>query len=129
MSIVGSISDDGEPYFQYLLAQLAESNVWKQVVGTDPKSGLAIPCPLSYSKQELSTQKQELAKWERSVERKAGVIAAVGAYTGWDGAVALDEYYIIKERLKQAKKDFLDKESRNRKERAQWESVWPFQDG
>jgi hypothetical protein len=48
-----------------------------------------------YSVEQLSMQKNEFAKWERDVERKALVIKEVGALTGWDGATLSDEYDIV----------------------------------
>ncbi|KAF2229901.1 kinase-like protein [Viridothelium virens] len=130
IALVGSIFDDGEIYIQSLLSQLAVPDIWKQVVRSDA------PCPLAYSEDQLSKQKNELAKWERDIERKARVIAEVGAYTGWDGAVSPEEFDTVSHRLEEAKKDFLNQESESVSgsasasfhERQQWETAWPFQD-
>jgi len=58
-----------------------------------------------------------LAKWEEGVERRSRVIKEVGAYTGWDGAVSPDEYAITSERLENARKNFLDIQSKSPAER------------
>ncbi|KAF2426322.1 hypothetical protein EJ08DRAFT_671908 [Tothia fuscella] len=102
MGLVGSVFDDGEVYIQWLLSQLIEPDIWKQVVPSDT------PCPLVYSEEALSKQKEELAKWEKDIERKAGVITEVGAYTGWDGAISPEEFDIVSQRLKEAKSAFLN---------------------
>ncbi|KAF2281565.1 kinase-like protein [Westerdykella ornata] len=113
--------DDGEVYVQSLLAQLTEPDTWSKVGGS-------VSCPLAYTDEERSRQNEELAKWQRDVERKARVIEDVGAYTGWDGAVAHDEYDVVAERLQKAKEKFLDAEAGSPEERAQWIKAWPFQD-
>ncbi|KAF2667398.1 hypothetical protein BT63DRAFT_456698 [Microthyrium microscopicum] len=123
IALVGSIFDDGEIYVQSLLSQLTTPDIWKTVVKSD------IPCPLSYTEDQLTKQKEDLAKWESAVEQKAAVVAKVGAYTGWDGAVTLEEYDIASQRLQDAKQSFLDSKSiTSVEEWAVWEAVWPFQD-
>ncbi|KAL9094147.1 MAG: hypothetical protein Q9165_003562 [Trypethelium subeluteriae] len=125
MTIVGSIFDDGETYVQSLLSELATTDIWNKVVRSD------VPCPLAYSEDQLSKQKDELAKWERDIELKAGVIAEVGAYTGWDGAVSPEDFDTLYQRLEEAKKNFLKQEMESGlgslNEREQWEKAWPFQ--
>jgi hypothetical protein len=106
-----------------LLSELARSEIWEQVVGKD------IPCPLAYSQDQLSKQRDELAKWERDIERKGRVLEEVGAYTGWNGAVGPEEYDIMSERLEKVKERFIDAESTPPEEREQWEKAWPFKDG
>jgi hypothetical protein len=123
MGLIGSTYDDGEPHVQSLLSELARSEIWEQVVGKD------IPCPLAYSQDQLSKQRDELAKWERDIERKGRVLEEVGAYTGWNGAVGPEEYDIMSERLEKVKERFVDAESTPPEEREQWEKAWPFKDG
>ncbi|KAH7381697.1 hypothetical protein BKA66DRAFT_570821 [Pyrenochaeta sp. MPI-SDFR-AT-0127] len=124
MNLIGSVFDDGEPYIQNLLSRLTEPEIWKKVV----KDNDQVPCPLVYSDFEMSQQRDELARWERDVERKAQVIEEVGAYTGWDGAVLPEEYSTMSEKLKNARERFLDRESKTPEERKQWASAWPFTD-
>jgi hypothetical protein len=126
MSLIGSTFDDGEAFVQSLLAQLAEPDTWKKVIGANGQKDLEINCPLVYSADELSRQKDELAKWKNDIERKARVIEEVGAYTGWDGAVSPEEYSIVFERLEKARERFLDAESKTPEEREQWATAWPF---
>lgn len=123
LGMIGSIYDDGEPYVQKLLADVAEETTWKEVVGNS-----SIECPLKYSTEELQQQKSEYAKWERDVDRKARVIEDIGVYPGWNGAVTPDDYGEVIKRLAVAKKAFLDRESQTDQERGLWEKVWPFQD-
>ncbi|KAL5395434.1 hypothetical protein PMIN03_013022 [Paraphaeosphaeria minitans] len=128
MTLIGSIFDDGEAYMQSLLSQLAEPAIWETVVKTNGQEAVEVPCPLVYSDHELSKQKDELARWERDIERKAQVIKEVGAYTGWDGVVSPEEYSMMSEKLEKAKERFLDAESHTPEEREQWANVWPFRD-
>ena len=72
---------------QILLADLSEEITWKQVVGTNEAGHPNVPCPLHYSKKEISRQQVEYSKWQRDVERKARVIDEIGIYPGWNGAV------------------------------------------
>lgn len=87
-----------------------------------------MPCPLVYSDHELSRQKDELARWEKDIERKARVTKEVGAYTGWDGAFSPEEYSMMSEKLEKARERFLEAESKTAEERKQWANVWPFKD-
>jgi hypothetical protein len=128
MSLIGSTFDDGEPYTQSLLAQLTELEIWTAVVRNNSQQALEVACPIAYSDQELVRQKEELAKWEKDIERKARVIQEVGAYTGWDGAVPPEDYDTYAKRLEQTKANFLDSESKTPEEREQWAAVWPFKD-
>ena len=128
LGMIGSIYDDGEPYMQTLLADLSEGNTWKQVVGANEAGQLNVPCPLQYSKEEISHQQVEYSKWQKDVDRKARVIDEVGAYPGWNGAVSPLEYDEVARRLNAAKQNFLLRESANEEEKALWEKVWPFQD-
>lgn len=125
LTLIGSVFDDGEAYVQNLLAQLTEPEVWKKVVQSDDQSC----CPLGYSEQDLSKQRDELAKWEKDVERKARVIEEIGAYTGWDGAVPPDEYFETLDDLKKAREKFLATVSKTSGAREQWANAWPFKDG
>jgi hypothetical protein len=126
MSLIGSIFDDGEPYVQSLLSQLTEPETWKTVIKNTMQNASEVPCPLRYSDAELSIQRKELAKWELDIERKTRIIAEVGAYTGWDGAVPPEEYSTMSGRLEKAKETFLDAESKTPQEREQWARAWPF---
>lgn len=127
LSLIGSAFDDGEPYVQNILSALAEPEMWRAILCQNNQD--VVQCPLSYSAQQLSKYKSDLAKWEQDVERKARVIREVGAYTGWDGAVLPDEYDIVSERLQKAKENFLNAESKSPEEREQWAKVWPFRNG
>jgi hypothetical protein len=123
MTLIGSIFDDGGAYIQSLLSQLqSEPETWKKVAKTDSQ------CPLVYSDEELSRHKEELAKWEQDIERKARVIEEIGAYTGWDGAVSPEQYSTMREELEAARIRFLDAESKTPEEREQWANAWPFKD-
>lgn len=126
MNLIGSVFDDGEAYIQTLLSQVVEPAIWKTVVKTRGQEAVEVPCPLAYSDHELSKQKDELVKWEKDIERKARVIKEVGAYTGWDGVVSLEEYSMMSEKLEKARERFLDAESNTPEEREQWANAWPF---
>lgn len=128
LRLIGAIYDDGEPYVQSLLADIAEEGIWKQVVGEDEDGNPSIPCPIWYSEQDKERQKTDLANWERDVERKFDVLHEIGLHAGWDGAVAPGDYDEMVRRLAAAKQRFLDRESANEQERARWEELWPFQD-
>ncbi|KAF1844393.1 kinase-like protein [Cucurbitaria berberidis CBS 394.84] len=128
MTLIGSIFDDGEPYIQSLLTQLAQPDIWKTVLKSNGRDTINVPCPLVYSDDEISEQNDELARWEKDIERKARVFKEVGAYTGWDGAVPPEEYSVMSEKLEKAMERFLDTESRTPEERAQWANAWPFKD-
>jgi hypothetical protein len=127
--LIGSVFDDGEAHIQSLLADVAEDEIWRKLVGTDDRGNPNVPCPLKYSQDDLERQRLEYAKWERDIERKAQILDAVGAYTGWNGAVSPDEYEEVAKRLEDAKRDFLGREARTLEERERWEKVWPFKDG
>ena len=88
----------------------------------------SVPCPLHYSKEEISKQQTDYEKWQKDVERKAQVIAELGVYPGWNGAVPPDQYDEISRRLITSKQNFLLRESANDQEMALWEKLWPFQD-
>ncbi|KAF2845595.1 hypothetical protein T440DRAFT_502337 [Plenodomus tracheiphilus IPT5] len=128
MGLIEAIFDDGEPYVQSMISQLVESGIWDQVVKAAGRNPDDTPCPLAYTSEEISNQQNELARWEKDIRRKARVIKEVGAYTGWDGAVSLNEHGIMSEQLKDAKTKFLGEEAKTSEERAEWVKVWPFQD-
>lgn len=128
MTLIGSIFDDGEVYIQSLLSQLSKPEIWNSLVNADGQEVGNTPCPLVYSDRELKKQAEDLARWEKDVERKAGVIQEVGTYTGWDGVVSPDEYSLVSEKLEKVKERFLDAESKTVEEREQWANAWPFRD-
>lgn len=128
LGLIGSTFDDGEPHVQMLLAETTKDDVWKKLVGVDDRGDPLVPCPLSYSTEALEQQSIQYAKWERDIERKAHVIDEIGAYPGWNGAVAPDEYEEIFRRLQLAKQRFWEREARTAEERELWERAWPFQD-
>lgn len=128
MNLIGSIFDDGEPYIQHLLSQLSDPEVWKTVVKTNEQAAAEEPCPLAYSNHELLKYKDDLLKWERDIERRSCIIKEIGAYTGWDGAVSPEDYSTMSEKLEEAKRRFLDAESKTPEEREQWMRTWPFKD-
>lgn len=59
-----------------------------------------------------------MAKWEKDVEQKGGVIQEIGAYTGWDGTVSPEDYGTMTEKLERARERFM--ESKPPEERQQW---------
>jgi hypothetical protein len=124
LNLVGSTFDDGEPYVHHTLSALVDPKMWPKIL--DQLNQEVVPCPLSYSDEQLFKQKTELAKWERDVERKSRVIAEVGAYTGWNGAVLPSEYDDVSKRLETAREKFLNTESSSPAEREHWMKVWPF---
>ncbi|PYH92497.1 hypothetical protein BO71DRAFT_286367, partial [Aspergillus ellipticus CBS 707.79] len=91
-SLIGSIFDDGEPYVQKLLTELAREEVWEKLVGEDDHGRSRVSCPLEYTQDDLEKYHEEYVKWERDVERKARVFEEVGVYTGWNGAVSPGDY-------------------------------------
>jgi hypothetical protein len=117
ISLIGSTFDEGEPYTQSLLAQLTGSEIWRAATKSNFSQYLDVPCPITYSDQELAKQEEELAKWGKGIERKARVVQEVGAYTGWDGAVSSEDYNIYAKRLENAKANFLYAESKTPRKR------------
>lgn len=128
MRMTGSISDDGEPYLQDLIATAAEPDIWQEIVANNGKDKAKTVCPLKYTEDERATHQIELMKWKRDIERKARIFEDVGAYSGWDGAVQPDEFEEVAARLERAKQKFLDAEARTEEGREQWLTVWPFAD-
>ncbi|KAL3443043.1 kinase-like domain-containing protein [Aspergillus insuetus] len=126
--LIGATYDDGEPHVQSLLSDVSEEGIWKQVAGVDENGDASVPCPLKYSEQERSRQKEEYAKWETDVERKGRVLDEIGLYAGWNGAVSPQDYDEVVRRLAAAKDSFLTRESTNEQESSLWEEAWPFQD-
>lgn len=125
---IATVYEDGEPYIQGLLADLAGEEMWKQAVGTNEDGHPSVPCPLQYSEAEIHNQTVELAKWNRDVQRKTRVIQELGAYPGWNGAVDHSQYEKISARLARAKERFLGREAETAAARKAWEKVWPFED-
>ncbi|RDW93617.1 uncharacterized protein DSM5745_00939 [Aspergillus mulundensis] len=132
LGLIGSIFDDGEPYVQSVLAEIAQGRTWKQTIADNAEEAGQQPsvadCPLQYSERELADQQKQLQKWSRDIERKAQVLDEIGAYTGWNGAVPLSDYEEVGGRLEAAKVRFLEREARDENEKKAWEAVWPFQD-
>ena len=138
MSLAGSIFDDGEAYVRSLLVRLAEQETWGKVVrtaqtiqGPSSDEALFVPpsCPLAYSADQIDQVQNELALWERDVQRKAGVIEELGAYTGWDGAMVPGQYDDMVVALERARLRFLEGESKSPEEREAWAAAWPFRAG
>lgn len=129
LGMISSTFGDGEPYIQSLLADLSEEDIWKQVVGVNAAGDPNVPCPLQYSKEEISEQQMDYKMWQKDIERKARVVIdELGVYTGWNGAVPPEQYDEMSRRLINAKQNFLLRESANDGKMALWEKVWPFQD-
>ncbi|KAJ5932236.1 kinase-like domain-containing protein [Penicillium verrucosum] len=128
LGIIASTYGDGEPYIQSLLADISQEDVWKQVVGVNTAGDPIVPCPLHYSKEDISNQQMDYEKWQKDIERKARVIDELGVYPGWNGAVPPDQYDEMFRRLITSKQNFLLRESANDEEMALWEKLWPFQD-
>ena len=127
LSLAGSTFDDGEAYVQYILSDLAQAEMWQNILAQNKQE--FVQCPLSYSTEQRAKFQSEIEKWERDVALKARVLEEVGAYNGWNGAVPPEEYDSRGAILEKAKHDFLDRESNSLAEREQWEKVWPFRDG
>lgn len=117
---VGSVYDDGEPYLQSLLADITADETWAKLAGPD------VTCPVQYSEAELRAQREVYAKWQRDVDRRQSVLEKIGAYPGWSGPVAPDEFDEMRRRFDIAKTWFLDREASTPQEREAWEKVWPF---
>lgn len=92
--------------------------------GLDPN----VLCPLAYSEDEVAWQLAEREKWALDVDRRDRVIADIGVYDGWEGAVPTDQYDYFLEWVQQAKEKFLDAEAKTPEERKLWEMAWPFED-
>lgn len=123
LGLMGSIFDDGDPILEGLLITLQD----KWVEATTRLDGQEIPpCPLSFSAEDRSRQAKDQAMWEEGVKLKAETIDALGAYTGWDGAVPNAEYEEMKHRLDRVRKDFLDHIMLQEDQRLEWGKAWPF---
>jgi hypothetical protein len=53
IGLVGSVLDDGEVYVKSLLAQIAEPEVWDEVVKASGQEEGKVGCPLKYSEDEI----------------------------------------------------------------------------
>jgi hypothetical protein len=120
MTSVRCTFDNGEPYTQSLLAQLANPETWKTMTKNNSQQPVEVLCPLTFSNQEFTKQREELAKWERCIKIKARVIREVEAYISWDGAVSPEDYDIYAERLENARANFLEAEPKTPQEQEQW---------
>jgi hypothetical protein len=106
--------------FSLTFQRMVSGNRW---LGVDENGDASVPCPLKYSEQEHSLQKEEYAKWERDIERKGRVLDEIGLYAGWNGAVSPQDYDEVVRRLAAAKDRFLTRESTNEQDKALREEV------
>ncbi|PGH26507.1 hypothetical protein AJ80_01821 [Polytolypa hystricis UAMH7299] len=126
LGAIGTIFNDGEPYMQSLSTDMVQEDVWGKVVGTAVNGKPLIPCPVRYSEEQLQTQAEQYALWQRDVDRKKQVLEELGAYSGWNVAVLPSEFDEMTTRVKAAKGRFLDREAKTAEEVVAWEQVWPF---
>lgn len=118
--ISGSIFSDGEPILQGMLIRLQDE--WSEHIGD------SVSCPLSFTDQDRTQQKEDEEKWGAGVELMHDVLEAVGAYQGWDGWVNHNNYNKMKERLQLVQDQFLSHHARNDDEKSKWMKAWPFVD-
>ena len=85
--LAGSLFSDGEPIFNGML--MAAERDWINIVGSGPDGRPSIPCPLTFTEEDIALQKEDEAKWTTGVELMERVLNEIGAYGGWDGWVNL----------------------------------------
>ncbi len=74
---------------QSLLADITKEHVWKEVVGEDDNGNPSVPCPLTYSEEDMVKQRMEYAMWETDVGRNTRVLDEIGVYLAGIGQCLL----------------------------------------
>ena len=123
-ALAGSIFSDGEPIFNGML--MAVEREWLNIVGPGPDGRPSVPCPLIFSEQERTHQSEHEALWIRGVELMEAVLEDLGAYRGWDGWVNHANFESTKAKLESCLEHFLDRETKDSTQRADWINAWPF---
>jgi hypothetical protein len=118
--LASSVFSDGEPVLWGMLIRLQDE--WATCVGP------SIPCPLSFTSEDRTQQRDLEASWGEGVELMHEVLTEVGAYQGWDGWVNHNNYPVYKERLVRCREGFLNRHAETEQERSEWIQAWPFED-
>ncbi|KAE8356827.1 phosphotransferase enzyme family protein [Aspergillus coremiiformis] len=121
--LAGSLFTDGEPIVLGYLMQVVDR--WAEIVGQDPEGRPLIPCPISFTAEERSQQREDQVKWEEGVVLMDELLQKIGAYTGWDGFVSHADYETMKRRVLDAEECFL-RQMATDDERSLWSKAWPF---
>ena len=82
--IIGQSSQDGPIPLKELLIQIYEK--WDQIA---ERRGLEIPCPISFSKEEIVDSRQQVAAWADAYTEFDGLRTQVMGKDGW---VSHEEY-------------------------------------
>lgn len=56
------IFDDGEPHAQKVLATISQNDIWKQLVGEGNHHNLSMPCPMTYTQQDMDGKSEKYTK-------------------------------------------------------------------
>ncbi|KAL8970320.1 MAG: hypothetical protein Q9197_003870 [Variospora fuerteventurae] len=123
IAYAASLLTGGEPRFKGKLIALTDA--WEKVVGKDGPS-----CPLRYSDEDRREQEREEELWMMGYTNMLCVLGAIGdAQVGWDGWVERCQYDAVRERVREARKSFLEQVGGNEEERRrEWAKCWPFGD-
>jgi len=125
-NLAGSIFTDGEPILLGYLIKAVKD--WKTIVGADSAETPPVPCPLSYSEDEIRQQNEMEEMWKLGVVLMDNFIEDMGVYSGWNGLVNHTDYEAMQLKLLDCKEHSLQHMARTSEEREAWLRAWPFQD-
>lgn len=122
VAYAASLLTGGEPRFKGKLMALADA--WEKVFGKADGP----PCPLRYSDEDRRDQEREQRLWMVGHMNMLRVLEAIGedAQIGWDGWVEPQRYDAVRDRVRDARKAFLEQVAETEEERMEWARHWPF---
>ncbi|KAE8343755.1 hypothetical protein BDV24DRAFT_161064 [Aspergillus arachidicola] len=123
-ALSGSIFTDGEPIVLGYLMQVVDR--WAEIVGQDTEGRPLVPCPISFTEEERSQQREDQAKWEEGVVLMDEILDRLGAYRGWDGFVSHADYEARKRLVLDVQERFFQQVATTDDERSLWCKAWPF---
>jgi len=107
--LAGSVFSDGEPILMGMLIRMHDKWV-----------DSSAPSPLSFTLEDRKRQEEDQKSWSQGVELLVEFLNQVGAYQGWDGWINHKNYDMMKVRLQNCEKLFLDQHAKTHKERRLW---------
>ncbi len=125
ITFAGNLLQDGEPLVKGQLMQIQRE--WQELPAVRAR---ACPtCPLYFTSGDLLAQETEETKWIQGLELMTQVLESLGTVDrGWHGWVKAEDYALFKEKLDNAREEFLDQLSETEEDRPKWLSAWPFKD-